>query len=113
MLVAECRRAAQPHSDPREQLVEGERLREVVGRTQLEAAQLRLHVAARGEDHDGQLRLGAVELPQDLQPVQPRQQKVEHDEVPARSVREVEPLASVAGRDAVYPSASSPRTRND
>ena len=99
VLVAEGRRAAQPDADPREQLVERERLRDVVGRAELEAAQLRLHVAARGEDHDRQLRLGALQLPQDLQPVEPRQQQVEHDEVPARPRRQVEPLAPVAGRD--------------
>src|SRR5262249_37178487 len=64
---------------------------------EFEAANLRPHVAARGEDHDGQLRLRALQLTQDLQPVEARQQQVEHHEVPAESGRQAEPLVSVSG----------------
>ena len=67
-------RAPELDADAREQLVECERLRHVVGGAELEPAELRLHVAARGEDHDRQLRLRALQLLQDLEPVQPGQQ---------------------------------------
>src|SRR5207302_1841374 len=82
-----------------EQLLQRERLRHVVGGAELEPAELRLHVAARGEDHDRQLRLRALQLLQDLEPVQPGQQQVQHDEIPARTGRKVESFVSVAGRD--------------
>ena len=108
MLVAERGGAAEPDADPREQLIQRERLRDVVRRPQLEAAELRLHVASRGEDHHRQLRLLSLELAQDLQAVQPRQQQVEHDEVPARARCEVEPFPPVARRDHGVPLGLQP-----
>ena len=40
-----------------------------------------------------------MQLPQHLEPVEPRQQQVEDDEIPARLRREFEPRAAVSGRD--------------
>ena len=40
------------HAHAREQLVERERLREVVAGAEVESAQLRLELGARGHDHD-------------------------------------------------------------
>src|SRR5919201_5083853 len=68
-------------ADAREELVERERLRDVVGGAELEAAQLRRGVRARGEDHDGQVGPPARELPQHRQAVDAREQEVEYHEV--------------------------------
>jgi hypothetical protein len=72
---------AQVDADPGQQLVERERLRQVVARAEPEAVQLRRQVGARGDDHDGQLRMLRLERSENAQAVQPRQQQVEDDEV--------------------------------
>ena len=77
--------------DPRDQLVEGERLRHVVACSELEAAQLGRQVDPRREDHDRRLGVGALKLAQHGQSVDAGQQQVEDDEVmvaaPDRSQR--------------------------
>src|SRR5690349_9613512 len=58
----------QLHANPREQLAQRERLDELVVRAELEAAQLGLEIAARGQD---QHRQGGLALPQLAKQVEP------------------------------------------
>src|SRR5215211_178631 len=87
---------AQLRPDPREQLIEGERLRDVVTGTEIEATQFRLEVGPCRDDHDRELGSLVVQLPQDGQPVQARQQQVEHDEVVPVAARAGKAGAAVA-----------------
>src|SRR5690242_13950351 len=73
--------AAQLRPHAREQLVERERLREVVAGAAVEPAQLRLELAARRHDHDRQLRQPVLQLLQDREAVELRKQQVEDDQV--------------------------------
>src|SRR5512132_2702110 len=52
----------------RDQLVECERLRKVVVRSEPEAPQLGRQVGARGHDDDGNVRLAQLELAEDREP---------------------------------------------
>src|SRR2546423_2099859 len=56
-----------PHTG--DQLVEGEGLREVVARPELEPAELRRQVGPGGEDQDRELRTAVLELTQEAEPV--------------------------------------------
>jgi hypothetical protein len=84
-------------TDPGDQLVERERLRDVVASTELEPAQLRGQVAARREDDHGQLRALLAELAEDRQAVRPRQQQIEHDESDVLVARPLESARAVPG----------------
>jgi hypothetical protein len=84
-------------TDPGDQLVERERLRDVVASTELEPAQLRGQVAARREDDHGQLRALLAELAEDRQAVRPRQQQIEHDESDVLVARPLESVRAVRG----------------
>jgi hypothetical protein len=61
--VRDAVRLPKLRADPRDQLRERERLREVVVCAVLEAAQLRREVGACREDEDGQIGLVLPELP--------------------------------------------------
>src|SRR5213079_1959878 len=63
LLLAEADRT-ELHAHARDQLVEGERLRDVVARAQLEAAQLRLQVGTRGKDQNRDVGCPLCELAQ-------------------------------------------------
>ena len=89
-------RVPQLRADPRDQLVERERLGEVVVRTELEPAQLRREIGARGEDHDGQLGPALSQLSQHRQPVDAREQEVEDDEVVRCAACPVDCLGAVS-----------------
>ena len=102
VLVPERRGAAQLDANPGEQLVEGERLRQVVGGAELEPAQLRLQVGAGGEDDHRQMRPRLMQLAQHLQAGEARQEQVQHDEIPAPRRRQLEPVPTVVrGHDGV------------
>ena len=103
LVLARRDRAPQLHADAREQLVERERLRHVVGGAELEALELRAQVAARGEDHDRQLRPLTVQLVEHSEPVHPREEQVEDDEIPFSGARERETVRPVVGRDDSVP----------
>src|SRR5581483_7180499 len=68
-------------ADAGDQLVERERLREVVVRAEVEAPQLRRQVGARREHEHREVRPLAPELGEQPHPVEPRQQQVEDDEL--------------------------------
>ncbi len=57
-------RVPELHVDARDQLVERERLAQVVGGAEPEAAQLRRQVRPRRHDHDRELRVRFVQLVQ-------------------------------------------------
>jgi hypothetical protein len=86
----------QVHAHACEQLVERERLREEVAGAELEAAQLRRKVGARGEDQDRKLRPGALQRLQHGEPVELREQQVEDDEVEAIAQAALEAVLAVA-----------------
>src|SRR2546422_5990194 len=66
--------APQLYVDSGDQLVERERLAQVVGGAESEATQLRGQVRACRDDHDGHVRAKAIQFVQDAQPVQTGQQ---------------------------------------
>ena len=86
-------------ADAREQLVERERLGDVVGRAELEPAQLRLEVGAGREDQHRQPGPLAMELTQHLETAQAWQEQIEHDEVETARRRERKPVPAVVGRE--------------
>ena len=88
---------SQLHADSGEELVEGKGLVEVVGCAESETTQLGGKVRTRRNDHHGEVRLGAVQLAQDAQAVEPREEEVEQDEVVGMATRPFEPLGSVLG----------------
>src|SRR5437660_1745160 len=57
-------------ANAREQLVEGERLRQIIAGAELEAAQFRTEIGARRQDEHGQVRLPLVQRLQDAEAVQ-------------------------------------------
>src|SRR4051794_40896277 len=59
-------------ANSRQELVERERLGQVVARAKAEAVQLRRQVGTRRDDHDRQLRALRFERSENAQPVQPR-----------------------------------------
>src|SRR5499427_2202049 len=67
-----------PSPDPRDQLGDGERLRQVVHRPHLQAADLGLDVADRGKDQDTLRGIGPEDTAEHLIAIQPRQQQVQH-----------------------------------
>jgi N6-L-threonylcarbamoyladenine synthase len=63
------------------ELLEGERLDEVVVGAEVETADAVGHRVVRGDDDDGEVALGAAQAPRPLEAVDPRQPDVEDDEV--------------------------------
>src|SRR5436190_4509901 len=97
--VAVSRRvAAELDADPSDQLVERERLREVVVGAELEPAQLRREVGPRGDDHDRQIGAPPPELGEHHETVDAREQEVEDDEVVPHAFGAPERFGAVAGR---------------
>ena len=76
---------SQRYADPGEQLVDPERLRHVIVRTEVERAHLVSLAAARGEHDDGRPRTLA-DVTDDLEPIPVRQVDVENDEVGGTAV---------------------------
>src|SRR5437868_13427813 len=67
-------RAPEMDANSRQELVERERLRQVVPRAEPEAVQLRRQVGPGRDDHDRQARVLRLERSEHAQPVEPRQQ---------------------------------------
>src|SRR5438876_3731410 len=89
-------RPAQLHVDARDELIEGERLAQVVGCAEPEAAQLRRQIRPSRNDHDRQLRARTVQRTQHAQPVEPGQEQIEQHEVVRVALRTLEALAAIA-----------------
>jgi hypothetical protein len=70
----------------------------VVRRAELEAAQLRREIRARGEHEHGQTGPRRVQLTQYLEPVELGEEQVEDYEVPVLEQREPQPGATVLRR---------------
>src|SRR5262249_10079392 len=86
-----------PSPDPRDQLGDRERLRQVVDRTHLQTADLGLHVADRGQDEDTLRRICPEDTAEHLVAVQPRQQEVQHDDRVVLALHEAQRLIAVPG----------------
>ena len=89
-------RAAELDPRARQQLVERERLGDVIDGTQLEALQLDRKIAARRQDQHREIRLLAVELPQGVEATETRQHQVEDHQVVLARKRAREPELAVA-----------------
>ena len=87
----------QVDADAGDELVERERLRQVVVRPQLKAAELRRQVGPGGEDQHRQLGSVAVELVEHAQAVEPGQLQIEDDELVGLAEGEREPGDAVLG----------------
>src|SRR5581483_1881265 len=90
-------RAAQVHADARHELVERERLREVVVGPEVEAPQLRGQLGTCREDEHREVGPRLAYLGQQAQAVDARQQQVEDDELVRSAERELEPCRPVLG----------------
>src|SRR5215471_14093066 len=86
-----------PSPDPRDQLGDRERLRQVVHRPHLQAADLGLDVADRGKDEDTLRRIGPEDTAEHLVAIQPRQQEIQHDDRVVVTLREAQRLVAVPG----------------
>src|SRR6478672_3716124 len=75
------RRGAQARAHPGEQLLERERLREVVLRAELERSHLRCRVAERREDQDGLGGLALQDLLEDGEPVDVGHHEIQDEQV--------------------------------
>src|SRR5215469_7219544 len=71
-----CGPVLDPSPDPRDQLGDRERLRQVVDRTHLQAADLGLDVADRGQDEDTLRRICPEDTTEHLVAVHPGQQEI-------------------------------------
>ena len=91
-------RAAQERLDPAHQLAQPERLGQVVVGAQLQADDLVDLVVAGGEHQDRHLGAGGAHAAEDLEPVDPGQADIEHDEVRRLVHGQVEALLA-RGRD--------------
>src|SRR5712691_10082069 len=89
------RRPPELRADSGDQLVERERLRQVVARAERESPQLGAQVRARREDDDGDLGSPGAQLAQDAEAVEAGEEEVEHDEVVAAGDRPRQAIASV------------------
>src|SRR5207247_10699174 len=81
--------AEDERTDPAAELADRERLRDVVVGAELETDHL-VELVVSGREHDDRDAALGPETPADLEPVEPRQHQVEHDEVDllAREARE-------------------------
>ena len=89
---------SQLNANSRDQLVERERLAEIVGRTETETTQLRLEIGPSRHDDDRELRTRAVELTQDGQAVDTGKKQIEENEVIGFSACALQALRAVSCR---------------
>src|SRR5215467_5695623 len=87
-----------PPPDPRDQLGDRERLRQVVHRPHLQAADLGLDVADRGQDQDTLRRIGPEDSTEHLIAIQPRQQEIQHDDRIVLAFHKAQRFVAVHGR---------------
>jgi hypothetical protein len=99
--------AAEDRPDPGEQLLEGERLGQVVVRAGFESLDPIVDVAA-GREHQHADIAGGSQAPADLEPVEAREHPVEDDEVRLPGSREIKPDEAVPGRPHVEPLIAEP-----
>src|SRR5215510_12902462 len=92
-----CGPILDPAPDPRDQLGDRERLRQVVDRPHLQAADLGLDVADRGQDEDTLRRIYPENTTEHLVAVQPGQQEIQHDDRVVLAVHEAQRLVAVRG----------------
>ena len=88
--------AAQVRADTREELLHGERLRDVVVGARVQAAHGVALLAERGDHDDRDIGVGAPYPVRELEPVDPRQHEVEQDEVGRRVTRHLQRLDAVS-----------------
>src|SRR4051794_19110210 len=93
--IGRVRGTPQMDANPCEQLVEGERLRQVVARAEPEAVQLRRQIGARRDDHDRQLGMLRFERSQKAQAVEARQQQIEDYQIAGHGFGRAQPLLAV------------------
>ena len=84
--------SAQQRMDARQQLLEAERLDEVVVRTGFETRDAIAHLVARGQHEDGDLVAGGAQPTGHLETVHARQHHVEHHEMRQVLARLIERL---------------------
>src|SRR5215471_8359703 len=87
-----------PAPDPRDQLSDRERLRQVVHRPHLQAADLGLDVADRGKDQDTLRRIRPEDTAEHLVAVQPGQQEIQHDDRIVLALHKAQCFVAVHGR---------------
>src|SRR5215469_11043529 len=92
-----CGRILDPAPDPRDQLGDRERLRQVVDRPHLQAADLGLDVADSGQDEDTLRRIYPEDTTEHLISVQPRQQEIQHDDLVVLALHEAQRVVAVRG----------------
>src|ERR1700722_5277366 len=96
--TGQCRprhlRSPQRRLDPAGELAQRERLGDVVVGAELEPDDL-VDLLGLGRQHDDRHRAAAPQLPADLEPIDPRQHQVEHDEVERLLVEALQRLAAV------------------
>ena len=101
LVVARHARAAQQRTKARQQLVERERLHEVVVGAGVEPGDPVAHLVAGGEHEHGRAVAPLAQAPARGEPVDVRHQHVEHDHVGLRLQHRHERLGAVAGGDDV------------
>src|SRR5215469_8412755 len=92
-----CGPILDPSPDPCDQLGDRERLRQVVDRPHLQAADLGLDVADRGQDEDTLRRIRPEDTAEHLVAVQPGQQEIEHDDRVVLALYEAQRVVAVRG----------------
>src|SRR5215471_5762044 len=92
-----CGPVLDPSPDPRDQLGDRERLRQVVDRPHLQAADLGLDVADRGQDKDTLRRIRPEDTTEHLVAVQSGQQEIQHDDRVVLALHEAQRLVAVRG----------------
>jgi hypothetical protein len=87
----------QPEPHARQELLEAERLRDVVVGAALEPRDGVADRVARGQDHDGERLVRATELAQDVEAVEPRKPEVEHEQVELAAPGQPQRVLAVRG----------------
>src|SRR5215468_7159480 len=90
-------RILDPSPDPGDQLGDRERLRQVVDRPHLQAADLGLDVADRGQDEDTLRWIYLENTTEHLVAIQPRQQEIQHDDLVVLALHEAQRVVAVRG----------------
>ena len=98
LAVAAARAAPQQRAQPREQLLERERLDQVVVGARVEPAHAVGHRVARGQDEHRRAVAGGAQPAAHLEPVHARHQHVEHQRVGRAGRQRVERLGAVGGQ---------------
>src|SRR5215469_11897829 len=86
-----------PSPYPRDQLGDRERLRQIVDRPHLQAADLGLDVADRGQDQHPLRRICPEDTTEHLIPVQPGQQEIQHDDRVVLALHQAQCLVAAHG----------------